>query len=176
LKGLTAIKSNAPGFIQNVFKNCVKELSTVKNAEEYEQAKAKITATVENSVKDLRSRRFQLTDMVFSVKLYHDPREKQASKVLPQPYQCAKQLIDQGKNVRERDTVNFIKVKPFTYQGREFTVKPVTQVKSPLEVNVEDYIRNLTTALNQTFQPMGIAFKSQTEPRITDYLLKKEPS
>lgn len=172
LKGLTAIKSNAPGFIQKVFKNCVKELSTVKNAEDYEQAKAKITATVENSIKDLRGRKFQLSDMIFSVELYHDPREKLASKVLPQPYQCAKQLIDQGKQVKERDTVNFIKVKPFTYQGREFTVKPADQVKSQLEVNIEDYVRNLTTALNQTFQPMGISFKTETEPKITDYLTK----
>jgi DNA polymerase elongation subunit (family B) len=176
LKGLTAIKSNAPGFIQNVFKNCVKELGTVKNAQEYEQAKVKITTIVENSIKDLRNRKFALPDTIFSVKLYHDPREKLASKVLPQPYQCAKQLIDQGKNIRERDTVNFIKVKPFTYKGREFTVKPADQVKSLSEVNVEDYIRNLTTALNQTFQPMGISFRTETEPRITDYLLKKEPS
>jgi len=170
LKGLTAIKSNAPGFIQNVFKSCVKELSTVKNAEEYEQVKTKITTIVENAIKDLRDRKFQLTDMIFSVKLYHDPREKLASKVLPQPYQCAKQLIDQGKNIKERDTVSFIKVKPFTYRGREFTVKPADQVNSPLEINVEDYVRNLTTALNQTFQPMGITFKTQTEPKITDWL------
>jgi DNA polymerase elongation subunit (family B) len=172
LKGLTAIKSNAPGFIQNVFKNCVKELSTVKKTEEYEQAKTKITTVVENSIRDLRNRKFQLDDMIFSVKLYHDPREKLTSKVLPQPYQCAKQLIDQGKNVKQRDTVHFIKVKPFTYQGREFTVKPADQVHNSLEVNVEDYIRNLTTALNQTFQPMGISFKTETEPRITDYLTK----
>jgi len=172
LKGLTAIKSNAPGFIQNVFKNCVKELSTVPNSEEYEQAKAKITTIVENSIKDLRDRRFQLADMIFSVKLYHDPREKLASKVLPQPYQCAKQLIDQGKQVKERDTVSFIKVKPFTHRGKEFTVKPADQVNSPLEINVEDYVRNLTTALNQTFQPMGITFKTQSEPKITDWLTK----
>jgi len=172
LKGLTAIKSNAPGFIQNIFRNCIKELSTVKNSMDYEQAKTKITTTVENSIKDLRDRRFQLTDMIFSVKLYHDPREKLTSKVLPQPYQCAKQLIDQGKQVKERDTVSFIKVKPFTYRGREFTVKPADQVNSPLEINVEDYVRNLTTALNQTFQPMGITFKTQTEPRITDWLAR----
>jgi len=35
---------------------------------------------------------------------------------------------------------------------------------------VEDYVRNLTTALNQTFQPMGITFKTETEPKITDWL------
>jgi DNA polymerase elongation subunit (family B) len=142
----------------------------VKNSKEYEQAKKKITTIVENSIKDLRNRKFKTEDMIFSVKLLIDPREKLASKVLPQAYQCAKQLIDSGTNVKEGDTVNFIKVKPFTYQGREFTVKPADQVKNPTEINVEDYVRNLTTALNQTFKPMGIDFKTETEQKITNWL------
>jgi DNA polymerase elongation subunit (family B) len=83
-------------------------------------------------------------------------------------------MIDSGKNVKEGDVVNFIKVKPFTYQGREFTVKPADQVKNAADINVEDYIRNLTTALNQTLKPMGIDFtgetKSATEQKITDWL------
>jgi len=172
LKGLTAIKSNAPNFIQNVFKNCVKELSHVKNAQEYEQAKVKIAAIVEEAIKDLRDRKVELKDLVFSVNLYHDPKEKLASKVLPQPYQCAAQLIDSGIELKQRDTVSFIKVKPFTYHGREFTVKPADRVNNILEINVEDYVRNLTTALNQTFGPMGIRFETEAEVegKITDWL------
>jgi DNA polymerase elongation subunit (family B) len=173
LKGLTAIKSNAPKFIQHVFKTSVKELSTVKNIGEYEQAKTKITTIVENAITDLRNRKFKTEDMIFSVKLLHDPREKLASKVLPQAYQCAKQLLNSGIGVKQGDTVNFIKVKPFTYQGKEFTVKPAKRVRNATEINVEDYVRNLTTALNQTFKPMGIDFKSETEPKITDWLTKK---
>jgi DNA polymerase elongation subunit (family B) len=163
LKGLTAIKSNAPKYIQDVFKTSVKELATVNNSKEYEQAKKKITTIVENSIRDLRNRKFKTEDMIFQVKLLIDPKEKLATKMLPQPYQCAKQLIDSGKNVKEGDVVNFIKVKPFTYQGKEFTVKPANQVKNTTEINVEDYIRNLTTALNQTFKPMGIDFKDETK-------------
>ena len=170
LKGLTAIKSNAPNYIQNVFKNCVKQLSTVNNAKEYEQAKTKIITVVENAIKNLQDRKFELKNMIFSVKLYHDPKEKIASRVLPQPYQCAKQLIDSGKQVKAGDTVNFIKVKPFAYKGREFTVKPADQVRNIPDVNVEDYTRNLTTALNQTFKPMAITFKTETERKITDWL------
>jgi len=174
LKGLTAIKSNAPNFIQTVFKNCVKELSHVKNAEEYEQAKAKIVAVVQNSIKDLTDRKIELKDMVFAVKLYHDPRKKLASKVLPQPYQCATQLIDSGKDVKQRDTVSFIKVKPFTYGEREFTVKPADKVQIITEINVEDYVRNLTTALNQTLKPIGIRFETEAkvESKITHWLGK----
>jgi DNA polymerase I len=172
LKGLTAIKSNAPVLIQNVFKACVRELSYVKNAEEYEQAKVKMVAIVENAIKDIRDRKIELKDLIFSVNLYHDPKEKLESKVLPQPYQCAAQLIDSGREVKQRDTVYFIKVKPFTYRGREFTVKPADRVQSVSEINVEDYVRNLTTALNQTFQPMGIRFKTEAkiEAKITKWL------
>jgi len=173
LKGLTAIKSNAPNFIQNVFKNCVKELSHVKNAEEYEKAKEKIAAIVQNAIKDLRDRKIELKDLIFSVNLYHDPNEKLASKVLPQPYQCAAQLIDSGREVKQRDTVSFIKVKPFAYRGRQFTVKPADRVQSAAEINVGDYIRNLTTALNQTFKPMGISFGIEAETKIIDWLNKQ---
>jgi len=173
LKGLTAIKSNAPNFIQNVFKACVKELSHIKSAEEYEQAKSKIVAIVQRAVQDLKERKVELKDLVYSVSLYHDPREKLQSRVLPQPYQCAAQLMDSGKEVEQRDTVSFIKVKPFTYQGKQFTVKPVDRVASVLEINVEDYIRNMTTALNQTFKPMGITFETKTETKITEWLGKR---
>jgi len=170
LKGLTAIKSNAPNFIQKVFKNCVKELSHIKNASEFESAKAKIAATVQNAVKELQERKIELKDLVYSVNLYHDPREKLESKVLPQPYQCAAQLIDSGKQVKQRDTVSFIKVKPFIYRGKKFSVKPADQVTNVTEINVEDYTRNLTTALNQTFKPMDITFETKPETKITEWL------
>jgi len=174
LKGLTAIKSNAPNFIQNVFKSCVKELSYVKNANEFELAKARIVAIAQSAIKDLQDRKVELKDLIYSVTLYHDPREKIVSKVLPQPYQCAVQLIDSGKEVKQRDTVSLIKVKPFTYHNKQFSVKPVDRVTSVLEINAEDYIRNLTTALNQTFKPMGINFEAKAETKITEWLGKRE--
>jgi hypothetical protein len=93
---------------------------------------------------------------------------------LPQAYQCAAQLVDSGKEVKQRDTVSFIKVKPFSYRGREFTVKPADRVQNISEINVEDYVRNLTTALDQTFNPMGIEFETEAkaEAKITDWLSK----
>jgi DNA polymerase I len=174
LKGLTAVKSNAPVFIQNVFKACIKELSHVKNAEEYEQAKTKIAVIVQNAIRDLRDRKIGLRDLIFSINLYHDPKEQLTSKVLPQPYQCATQLIDSGKEVKQHDTVSFIKVKPFAYRGRQFTVKPAENVQNVLEINVDDYIRNLTTALNQIFNPMGIRFEAEAGAKITEWFGGKQ--
>jgi len=37
------------------------------------------------------------------------------------------------------------------------------------EVNVEDYIRNMTTALDQTFAPMGIKMQQKPETKISDW-------
>ena len=59
--------------------------------------------------------------------------------------------------------MRFVKVKAFLYQGRRFTVKPTEQVKKFSEINVVDYIRNLRTALNQTFEPMNITFSDQNK-------------
>lgn len=51
--------------------------------------------------------------------------------------------------------MGFIKVHPFKAQGRQFTVKPTSQINLK-EVNVGDYIRNLISSLSQTFEPMSI--------------------
>jgi DNA polymerase I len=171
VKGLTAIKSNSPKFIQRVFQDCVKELSNVKTLEEYELAKKRIRAVVQQAVSDLKGRRVRLEDLVYSVKLYFDPNERLATnvKVTPQPYQCAVQLLDMGRKVDRRDTVQFVKVKPFNYKGKTFTVKPVEHVKSVKEINVGDYIRNMTTALEQTFAPMDIKLEQKLETKISDW-------
>jgi len=171
LKGLTAIKSNSPKLIQTIFQNCVKELRDVKNLEEYELAKKRTVAVVHQAVKNLKERNVELEDLVYSVHLYFDPSERLAAdvKVTPQPYQCAVQLLDKDQKVRKGDTVHFVKVNPFKYKGRIFTVKPVNYVKSVKEINVEDYIRNMRTALGQTFAPMGIELESKLETRISDW-------
>ena len=171
LKGLTAIKSNSPKFIQKVFQDCVKELSNVKNLGEYEEAKKRIIPVVRQAVEDLKAGKVQLEDLVYSVQLYFDPNERLATniKLMPQPYQCAVQLLDKGEKVKRGEVVDFIKVKPFDYKGKTFTVKPAKHVENVKEINMDDYIRNMTTALTQTFAPMGIKLE-KPEKRISDWL------
>jgi len=105
------------------------------------------------------------------VKLYYDPKERLETgvKLTPQPYQCAIQLLDTGEKVDRGDTVDFIKVTPFTYKGKIFTVKPAKYVESVKTLNVEDYVRNMSTALEQTFSPMGIKLEQKTETKISDW-------
>lgn len=168
LKGLTAVKSNAPKLIQRTFRDCVKVLSNVRNMQQYAAAKTEVAAVVHETIRRLRERRLDFEDLVYSVQLFYDPTERLASSsLMPQPYQSALQQIDSGEKLSRRDTVNFVKVKPFNYKGKTFTVKPVSHVKTLAEINVEDYIRNLATALEQAFKPMGITLEK--EVKLTDW-------
>jgi DNA polymerase elongation subunit (family B) len=160
VKGVTAIKSNSPGYISKVFNQCVRELSTVRNVQEYAEAADKIRDIVRRGTMDLLTNAVDLKDLVYTVRLYFDPHEKAlGTKSLHQPYQCSRQLIDVGKKLKRGDKVSFIKVKPFVYKGRIFSVKPAEAVTTLTEINVEDYARNLRTALEQVFEPMGIKFE-----------------
>jgi DNA polymerase I len=171
IKGVTPIKSNAPKFVNSVFQQCVKTLSAVKNQEEYAQAKKVIKDIVKKAIDDLKNRQVKLEDLIYTVRLYFDPNEKIADmKTAAQQYQCALQLIDAGKKLKRWDTVSFIKVKPFKYKEKIFTVKPAEFVKSLVEINVEDYVRNLLTALNQTFEPMGIRLETEKKTEISKWL------
>jgi len=171
IKGVTPMKSNAPKFVNSVFQQCVKTLSAVKNQEEYAQAKKLIEDIVKKAIDDLKNRQVKLEDLVYTVKLYFDPNEKIADmKTAAQQYQCALQLIDAGKKLKRWDTVSFIKVKPFKYKEKMFTVKPAEFVKSLVEINVDDYVRNLLTALNQTFEPMGIKLETERKTEISRWL------
>jgi DNA polymerase elongation subunit (family B) len=171
IKGVTPIKSNAPKFVNSVFQQSVKTLSAVKNQEEYAQAKKVIEDIVKKAIDDLKNRQVKLEDLVYTVKLYFDPNEKTVDmKTAAQQYQCALQLIDAGKKLKRWDTVSFIKVKPFKYKEKIFTVKPAEFVKSLVEINLEDYVRNLLTALNQTFEPMGIRLETEKKTEISKWL------
>ncbi len=156
IKGLTAIKSNSTDFVTNVFNDCIQELTNVRNKSEFNKAKVRMKAIVQNAMNDLLLGKVPLEDLEYAVVIHDDPKEKMKGKSLHQPYQCAIQLLDSGKRVKRGDEMRFIKVKPFNYQGRRFTVKPTEYVKKSSEINVIDYIRNLRNALNQTFKPMKI--------------------
>jgi DNA polymerase, archaea type len=172
IKGLTAIKSNSPDFIYNIFDDCVKELVDVKNNSELKKSKRRIKKIVQNAIDDLVLGDIPLEDLECSVVIHDDPQEKMKSRSLHQPYQCVIQLLDSGKSVKKWDEMHFVKVKPFNYRGRKFTVKPTDHVKKLSEINVLDYIRNLRTALNQTFEPMGISMNEleKNKSTLSNYL------
>ena len=171
IKGLTAIKSNSPVYIQKVFRNCVQEMADVKNYADYEDAKGRIKKVVRNAIEELMTGKVSLKDLEYQVRIHEDPMEKIGEKTLHQPYQCAVQQIDSGRTVNKGDTVRFVKVTPFLYKGKTFTVKPTGSVKGFAQINVQDYIRNLRTSLNQTLKPMNISFVEEEKNTVmTDFL------
>jgi hypothetical protein len=90
------------------------------------------------------------------------------SKRLPQPYQAAWLLMKQGKAPARGETIEFVKVLPFRLQGRQFTVKPTSQV-NPKEIDVDDYTLSLYASLSQAFDPMNI--KLGTNPTsLSDFI------
>ncbi len=175
LKGVTAAKSNSPPFVTKIFKRSVQMLVDVKNQEEFMAVQSRIKEVVRNGMADLKARRIPLSDLAYSVKLYFDPNEKvEDSATRHQPYQCAAQLMDAGKKLKRGEIVSFVKVKPFKYKGKNFTVKPVESVISLGEINNDDYVRNLLTALNQVFEPMGIELQTDKTPQISRWLENQE--
>jgi DNA polymerase elongation subunit (family B) len=172
VKGLTAIKSNSTDFVCNVFNDCVQELRSVRNKSELNMAKDRIKAVVRNAVDDLMLGNVPIKDLEYSVVIHENPKLKLKGKILHQPYQCALQLLNSGKNVKRGDEMHFVKVKPFNYQGRRFTVKPTDHLNNFGEINVEDYMRNLITALNQVFKPMKIKINDveKSEGSLSNFL------
>ena len=152
IKGLTATKSNSPHFINNVFNDCVQELTSVSNKSEFVKAKRRIEAVVQKVMEDLLLGNIPIKDLEYAVVIHDDPKEKLKGKSIHQPYQCAIQLLDSGKSVKRGDEMHFVKVKPFNYQGRRYTVKPTGQLNNIREINVIDYIRNLRTRAHLNFQ------------------------
>jgi DNA polymerase I len=171
VKGLTATKSNSPPFIQKVFMNCASELINVKNWAEFEEAKENIKNVVNRTISDLKSGKIPLGELEYTVKLHFDPSARLTDEVvLHQAYQCAVQIVGLGREIHKGDTVSFVKVKPFNYGGKNFTVKPTDLVKDPFETNIDDYVRNLRTALSQTFKPMNLSFKEEPKTTLVDFI------
>jgi DNA polymerase elongation subunit (family B) len=171
VKGLTAIKSNSPPFIRKIFMDCARELVNVKNWTEFEDAKENMRRVVEKAISDFKSGKVPMKELEYTVRLHFDSSERPTDEeALHQPYQCAVQLVDLGREIRRGDKVSFVKVKPFNYGGKTFTVKPAELVRDFHEINVDDYVRNLRTALSQTFKPMNLSFKEEPKTTLADFI------
>ncbi len=170
IKGLTVAKSNSPRFFLKTFQDCLTVLSEGRGSpQEFERAKQKVRTVVDDSIKRLKQGRVPLEDLEYRVELREDPLDKSRERTLPQPYQAAMLVRDRGGRISRGDTIGFVKVHPFKYKTRYFTVKPATQTNIN-EVNIEDYIRNLTSSLSQTFEPMDIKLQPESETTLSRFV------
>ncbi len=169
IKGLTVTKSNSPRFFLETFQKCLTKLSQGrKSAQDFELVKGEVQAIVKESIDKLKHGQVLLEELEYRVEIREDPVAKSQSRTLPQPYQAALLLREKGQRISRRGAVGFVKVHPFKHKGRTFTVKPLSQT-SISEVNVEDYVRNLSASLSQTFEPMGIKLKGERETTLSEF-------
>ncbi len=159
IKGLTIAKSNSPRFFLTIFQDCLKVLAAGRGSpQEFERAKERVQIVVNEALQKLKKGQVPLKDLEYKVEIRDDPAEKSTARTIPQAYQAAVLLLDRGVRIHQGEEVGFVKVRPFKHRGRYFTVKPFTQATAT-EVNIDDYVRNLTSSLQQTFEPMGIQLK-----------------
>ncbi len=168
IKGLSIAKSNSPKFFQQTFEKCLVKLSEGRQSlANFELAKQQIPDIVREAIRQLQAGKIDLADLEYKVELREDPQEK-SRKTLPQAYQAALLLSKAGKKTSKGEIVSFVKVHPFRFEGRQFTVKPTSQT-SLGEINVDDYVRNLISSLSQSFEPMGINL-DVAEAKLTDFV------
>ncbi len=159
IKGLTIAKSNSPRFFLTIFQDCLKVLAAGRGSpQEFERAKERVQTVVSEALQKLKKGQVPLKDLEYKVEIRDDPAEKSTARAIPQAYQAAVLLLDRGVRIHRGEEVGFVKVRPFKHRGRYFTVKPFSQATAT-EVNIDDYVRNLTSSLQQTFEPMGIQLK-----------------
>ena len=169
IKGLTVAKSNSPRFFLNTFQDCLTALSQGRGSPEaFEQAKQQVRTVVKEAFDRLRRGQIPVEDLEYKVEIREDPVAESKAKTMPQPYQAAQLLREKGTRISRGDTVGFVKVHPFKHQGRTFTVKPLSQTRS-IEVNAEDYVRNLTSSLSQTLEPMGIKLVTRADTSLSEF-------
>jgi len=150
---------------------CVAELAKVKNHAEFDEAKRKIQDIVRRAIERLKAGMIPIDELAYQVRLHESVLVKVADEEsMSQPYQCARQLLDHGVEVKPGSVVSFVKVKPFNYGGRRYTVKPLSLVRNVNEVNIEDYVRSLKSALTQAFKPMKISFDEQHKMTLADFI------
>jgi DNA polymerase I len=85
IKGVTAIKSNAPLFIQQVFKACINALANVHTRKDLDQSKQHLKKIVHDAIQKLKAGQVPLTDLEYRITLHEDPLNKLEDSVLHQP-------------------------------------------------------------------------------------------
>ncbi|MDO8056486.1 MAG: DNA polymerase domain-containing protein, partial [Candidatus Hermodarchaeota archaeon] len=168
-KGITLGKSSSPPIFHRIFIATVKPLAGVDSPEKLDAAQSELIRILQEQLASLRQGHFTVADMEYRVKVWKDIEKKGKDAMLPQPYQALKQLQDKGVIVKRREEVGFVKVKPFRYGSRMFTVKPTSLAKQR-EIDIPDYIRKLGMAFEQVLVPLDIEFPSKQSKALDAFL------
>ncbi|MFX1317962.1 MAG: DNA polymerase domain-containing protein [Promethearchaeota archaeon] len=169
IKGITLGKSSTPLRFREIFLEAVKPLAGIDTPQKLTEASQKIIEILQREITRLRRRSFKVEELEYRVKVWKADKERGKNAALAQPYQALQQLSDKGIKVKKRAEIGFVKVNPFRYGPRMFTVKP-TQMATKEEIDINDYVRKLAMAFEQVLVPLDIKFPSQTSYHLDAYL------
>lgn len=169
IKGITLGKSSTPPRFRRIFREAVKPLVGVDNAKKLEKAIPSILEVLKQQIALLKQRAFTVEEMEHRVKVWKAMKDRGKRGGLAQPYQALRQLTDKGIKIKRREEVGFVKVKPFRYGGRTFSVKPTNLAKKH-EIDVPDYIRKLEMAFQQVLDPLQVAFPREPSIELDTFL------
>nr|MDO8135706.1 DNA-directed DNA polymerase I [Candidatus Njordarchaeum guaymaensis] len=149
IKGLTGKKRNTPGFLKQAFQEMVQALAQVHSSEDFDLARKRIKEIARTCYRKLEKREYSLDNLAFRIELTKALEDYK--KTTPQHVKAAKQLQEDGAEVKAGDIIYFVKVKG------PAGVKPVKQA-SVNEIDVEKYKDHIKTTFEQVLDALGIEF------------------
>ncbi|MEM3694194.1 MAG: DNA-directed DNA polymerase I [Candidatus Bathyarchaeia archaeon] len=150
IKGLTGKKRNTPLFLQKAFFDMIRILSEVQSAEEFDEAKERITELVKTCYTKLKNRQYSLEELAFNIMMSRTIEGYVKTK--PQHIKAAELLAQRGIEVTAGDIISFVKVVGPT------GVKPV-QLANIKEIDVEKYVGYVESTFQQVLDALDIDLK-----------------
>ena len=150
IKGLTGKKRHIPQFLHAAFYEMVATLSQVKTPEDIEAARVRLTEIVKQCFIKLRNKEFTLDQLAFSMMMSRTPEGY--TKTTPQHVKAARQLQQNGTEMKPGDIISFVKVRG------EPGVKPV-QLARIEEVDIEKYVEYIQGTFEQVLDALGIEWE-----------------
>jgi DNA polymerase elongation subunit (family B) len=169
IKGITLGKSSTPPRFRQIFLEAAKPLAGVDSDKKLVKARPEIVQILQHQIAALRRGEFTVEDMEYKVKVWKAEKDLKRGSGLAQPYQAMQQLTDKGIKVQKREEIGFVKVKPFRYGSRTFSVKP-TRMATRHEIDIPDYIRKLEMAFEQVLVPLQIEFPKKQSLGLDSFL------
>ena len=171
-KGITLGKSSTPPLFRAIFLDALTPLAGVDSREKLAKVADQVVLRLRERVAAIRRGEFTVPEMEIRVKVWKALEGRGKSGALAQPYQALQQLTDRGIKVKRWDEVGFVKVKPFRYGTRTFTVKP-TRLAAKEEIDIPDYVRRLEMAFQQVLEPLQLPFPTEQAPALDAFLAPK---
>ncbi|MEM2146083.1 MAG: DNA polymerase domain-containing protein, partial [Candidatus Jordarchaeaceae archaeon] len=149
IKGLTGKKRNTPQFAQKAFLKMVETLSRVQSINDFDKAKKEIQEIAKTCYNKIKNKEFSLEDFAFHVMLSKSLSSYQ--KTTPQHVKAARQLSQNGKELKPGDIISFVKVR-----GKD-GVRPV-ELAVKDEIDTDKYKEYLKSTFEQVLDALGISF------------------